>query len=59
MTTIPSPATSAGVVRTVATGGGPRAEHAPRPASPVRLARTAGLLYLVVGVLGGFAQIVR
>lgn len=60
MTTTPSPATSAGVVRTVATGGGPRAdEHAHRPASPVRLARTAGLLYLVVGVLGGFAHIVR
>jgi hypothetical protein len=29
------------------------------PASPVRLARMAGLLYLVVAVFGGFAQIVR
>lgn len=29
------------------------------PASPVRLARTAGLLYLVVAVFGGFAQAVR
>ena len=31
----------------------------PAPASPVRLARVAGVLYLVVAVLGGFAQIVR
>jgi hypothetical protein len=30
-----------------------------RPASAVRLARTAGLLYLVVAIFGGFAQIVR
>lgn len=29
------------------------------PASPVQLARRAGLLYLVVAVFGGFAQIVR
>ncbi len=29
------------------------------PASSVRLARVAGLLYLVVAVFGGFAQIVR
>jgi hypothetical protein len=29
------------------------------PTSPVRLARAAGLLYLVVAILGGFAQIVR
>jgi hypothetical protein len=29
------------------------------PASPVRLARMAGLLYLVVAVFGAFAQIVR
>ena len=29
------------------------------PWSPVRLARMAGLLYLVVAILGGFAQIVR
>ena len=29
------------------------------PASPVRLARMAGLLYLVVAIFGGFAQIVR
>lgn len=29
------------------------------PDSPVRLARKAGLLYLVVAVFGGFAQIVR
>jgi hypothetical protein len=28
-------------------------------ASPVRLARVAGVLYLVVAILGGFAQIVR
>ena len=60
MTTTPSPATSAGVARTVAAGGGPRAdEHAQCPASPVRLARMAGPLYLVVGVLGGFAHVVR
>jgi hypothetical protein len=30
-----------------------------RPTSAVRLARTAGLLYLVVAIFGGFAQIVR
>ena len=30
-----------------------------RPASPVRIARMAGLLYLVIAVLGGFAQAVR
>lgn len=29
------------------------------PASAVRLARTAGLLYLAVAILGGFAQFVR
>lgn len=29
------------------------------PVSPVRLARMAGLLYLVVAILGAFAQIVR
>lgn len=29
------------------------------PASPVRLARMAGLLYLVVAIFGGFAQVVR
>jgi hypothetical protein len=29
------------------------------PAASVRLARTAGLLYLVVAVFGGFAQVVR
>jgi hypothetical protein len=30
-----------------------------RPVSAVRLARMAGLLYLVVAIFGGFAQIVR
>jgi hypothetical protein len=34
-------------------------ENGRPPASPVRLARMAGLLYLVVAVLGGFAQVVR
>ncbi|MEP7090086.1 MAG: DUF4386 domain-containing protein [Nocardioidaceae bacterium] len=29
------------------------------PASPVRLARLAGLLYLVIAIFGGFAQMVR
>jgi hypothetical protein len=29
------------------------------PASSARLARTAGLLYLVVAIFGGFAQVVR
>src|SRR6059058_4568666 len=29
------------------------------PSSPVRLARIAGLLYLMVAILGGFAQVVR
>ena len=29
------------------------------PAASVRLARTAGLLYLVVAIFGGFAQVVR
>jgi hypothetical protein len=33
--------------------------HARQPMTPVRLARIAGLLYLVVAVFGGFAQIVR
>jgi hypothetical protein len=43
-----------------ATGERPRvAEEAGPPASPVRMARTAGLLYLVIAVLGGFAQVVR
>jgi hypothetical protein len=41
-------------------GVGPDLDAVERPpASPVRLARTAGLLYLVVAVLGAFAQIVR
>jgi Domain of unknown function (DUF4386) len=41
-------------------GGRPDMEETPRaPASSVRLARTAGLLYLVVGIFGAFAQIVR
>ena len=43
---------SAGGRRDTGANGGP-------PASAVRLARTAGLLYLVVAVLGAFAQIVR
>ena len=34
-------------------------ESGRRPASAARLARTAGLLYLVVAIFGGFAQIVR
>ena len=34
-------------------------ERGRRPASAARLARTAGLLYLVVAIFGGFAQIVR
>jgi len=33
---------------------------APQPiTSPVRLARTAGLYYLIVGIFGGFAEVVR
>lgn len=35
------------------------ARNGPSPAAAVHLARTAGLLYLVVAILGGFAQIVR
>ncbi|GAA5017887.1 DUF4386 domain-containing protein [Actinopolymorpha pittospori] len=43
-----------------ADGGRPDTEGTDRPpASSVRLARTAGLLYLVVAILGAFAQIVR
>lgn len=34
-------------------------ENGRPPASAVRLARMAGLLYLVVAIFGGFAQIVR
>ena len=34
-------------------------EHGRPPASSVRLARMAGLLYLVIAIFGGFAQIVR
>ena len=34
-------------------------EHGRPPVSPVRLARFAGLLYLVVAVFGGFAHLVR
>jgi hypothetical protein len=30
--------------------------HSPRPHSPQRQARIAGLLYLMVGILGGFAE---
>jgi Domain of unknown function (DUF4386) len=42
------------------TGGRPFSDQNDRaPASSVRLARMAGLLYLVVAILGGFAQIVR
>ena len=33
--------------------------HSHGPASAVRLARVAGVLYLAVAILGGFAQIVR
>jgi hypothetical protein len=43
-----------------ATGGDYQSRGEGRsPASPVRLARAAGLLYLVVAVFGGFAQAVR
>ncbi len=35
------------------------ATHARQPMTPVRLARIAGLLYLVVAVFGGFAHSVR
>ncbi len=45
--------------RTDATGEGLGVDEAGPPASPVRMARTAGLLYLVIAVLGGFAQVVR
>jgi Domain of unknown function (DUF4386) len=47
--------------RTYRTGGGrPDIEGTGRsPAASVRLARTAGLLYLVVAIFGAFAQIVR
>ncbi|MEO7061725.1 MAG: DUF4386 domain-containing protein [Lapillicoccus sp.] len=34
-------------------------EYGPAPASPVRLGRMAGLLYLAVAIFGGFAMIVR
>lgn len=40
-------------------GGSVLVETARPPASAVRLARTAGLLYLAVAILGGFAQFVR
>lgn len=36
-----------------------RNTHARHPMTPVRLARIAGLLYLVVAVFGGFAHMVR
>ena len=50
-----------------AAGSGPAAATTPSnggetpqlPSSPVRLARIAGLLYLMVAILGGFAQVVR
>jgi Domain of unknown function (DUF4386) len=43
-----------------AVAGRPDTEGTDRsPASLVRLARTAGLLYLVVAILGAFAQVVR
>ena len=35
------------------------ARNGPPPAEPVRLARIAGLLYLVIAIFGGFAQMVR
>ena len=60
MTTTPSPATPAGLVVPVALHDGPPSGTQARPPmSPVSLARTAGLLYLVVAVLGGFAHMVR
>jgi len=34
-------------------------EYGRPPASPIRLARLAGLLYLVIAIFGGFAQAVR
>src|SRR5690348_4196410 len=37
----------------------PTSHAALPPASPVRLARVAGVLYLVVAILGAFAQAVR
>jgi hypothetical protein len=59
MTSTPSTAVSAGLAGHVALGGAGVDDHARGPVSPARLARTAGLLYLVVAVLGAFAQIVR
>jgi hypothetical protein len=44
---------SAGLDRVMEVG------HGQGPASSVRLARVAGLLYLAVAIFGGFAQIVR
>ena len=47
-------------VRAHGAAQGPGAdERGCRPESAVRLARTAGLLYLFVAIFGGFAQIVR
>lgn len=64
MTTVPGPDIRARLVSllggSVAPGERPLVdEHAHRPEMPVRLARTAGLMYLVVAVLGGFAHSVR
>ncbi len=57
-------ADSTGPGRTPGTGGyvamgDASDESGRRPVSAVRLARMAGLLYLVVAILGGFAQVVR
>lgn len=55
-----SPRRAGGTPRRWTVGDGPRADESGRStASSVRLARMAGLLYLVVAIFGGFAQIVR
>ena len=59
-TTVTFPRAPAGETRTLCPSNATAAEASDRPpVSSVRLARIAGLLYLVVAILGGFAQIVR
>jgi hypothetical protein len=55
-----SPKGTAGTPLHQAAAAQPDEEVAGRPpTSSVRLARTAGLLYLIVAIFGGFAQVVR
>lgn len=60
MTSRPDPALPEGLLGAVALGEGALVDqHAHRPEMPVHLARTAGVLYLIVAVLGAFAHSVR